>query len=55
MATRKNAKPKTVACPVCRGTGDVPRTVHVGRKRQAVGQQSGFCLNCLGTGLDPDA
>ncbi|MFJ2563882.1 hypothetical protein ACIO02_12925 [Streptomyces sp. NPDC087568] len=53
MATRKNAKPKPVPCPVCEGSGDVPRTVRVGRKRRAVGEQSGFCLNCLGTGVAP--
>ncbi|MEU0859268.1 hypothetical protein ABZ352_28170 [Streptomyces griseofuscus] len=41
-------------CPVCQGTGEVARTVRVGRKRRAVGEQSGLCLNCLGTGADPN-
>ncbi|MFF7330480.1 hypothetical protein ACIQU5_20300 [Streptomyces sp. NPDC090306] len=56
MAARKSAKsttptpPPTVPCPVCKGSGDVPRTVLVGRKRRPAGQQSGFCLNCLGEG-----
>ncbi|WP_225077060.1 hypothetical protein [Streptomyces sp. CoT10] len=50
MATRKNAKPKPASCPDCKGRGEVPTTVLVGRKRRAVGKQSGICLNCLGTG-----
>jgi DnaJ-class molecular chaperone len=40
-------------CPVCKGTGEVSRTVHVGRTRRAVGEQSGLCLKCLGTGEAP--
>jgi DnaJ-class molecular chaperone len=40
-------------CPVCKGTGEVSRTVLVGRKRRAVGKQTGFCLNCLGSGEAP--
>ncbi|WP_199811168.1 hypothetical protein [Streptomyces sp. NRRL F-525] len=40
-------------CPVCHGTGEVSRTVQVGRKRRAVGKQTGFCLNCLGSGEAP--
>ncbi|SFY53466.1 hypothetical protein [Streptomyces sp. F-1] len=50
MATRKNAKRKPVPCPDCGGDGEVSTTVLVGRKRRAVGKQSGFCLTCLGTG-----
>ncbi|EGG49610.1 hypothetical protein SGM_0685 [Streptomyces griseoaurantiacus M045] len=53
MVTRKTAKTVPAVpepCPVCKGTGDVPRTVHVGRKRRPVGEQSGICLHCLGTG-----
>jgi DnaJ-class molecular chaperone len=46
--------PDPVKCPVCDGTGEVSRTVLVGRKRRAVGEQSGLCLNCLGTGNAPD-
>jgi hypothetical protein len=33
----------------------VAATVRVGRKRRPVGQQDGLCLNCLGSGLAPDA
>ncbi|MES9552940.1 MULTISPECIES: hypothetical protein [unclassified Streptomyces] len=43
------------ACKPCGGTGNVPTTVRVGRKRRPVGQQDGLCLNCFGTGTDPDA
>jgi DnaJ-class molecular chaperone len=55
------AKPHTTARqpgakdgPVCKGAGEVSRTVHVGRKRRAVGEQAGLCLNCFGTGQTPD-
>lgn len=37
-------------CPTCKGTGEVSRTVHVGRKRRPVGRQTGICLACLGSG-----
>lgn len=64
MATTKRTTkplPKTPApvepgdCTPCGGTGNVPTTVRVGRKRRPVGQQDGLCLNCLGTGTNPDA
>jgi DnaJ-class molecular chaperone len=55
MASKKTAQPPVPQCPVCRGTGEVSRTVHVGRKRRAVGEQTGLCLNCLGTGEAPSA
>ncbi|WP_167347936.1 MULTISPECIES: hypothetical protein [Streptomyces] len=54
------AAPKTTRsgeaeqCPVCKGTGEVSRTVRVGRKRRTVGKQVGLCLNCLGSGHNPD-
>ncbi|MEU1406946.1 hypothetical protein ABZ471_32165 [Streptomyces sp. NPDC005728] len=56
MATPDTAPPKTDSkeCPVCKGTGEVSRTVRVGRKRRAVGEQAGLCLNCLGSGQSPD-
>ncbi|MFE3598992.1 hypothetical protein [Streptomyces sp. NPDC059142] len=38
------------ACETCKGTGSVASTVLVGRRRRAVGQQDGFCLDCFGTG-----
>ncbi|MFF3515546.1 hypothetical protein [Streptomyces sp. NPDC002573] len=46
-------KPAPAKCPVWDGTGEVSRTVRVGRKRRAVGEQSGLCLNCLGSGEAP--
>ncbi|MFJ8139123.1 hypothetical protein [Streptomyces sp. NPDC096013] len=47
------ADPEPAKCPTCKGTGEVSRTVQVGRKRRAVGKQTGFCLNCLGSGEAP--
>lgn len=59
MARKTTAKGSTpaepVACPVCKGTGSVPVTVRVGRRRRPVGQQDGICLNCFGSGTDPNA
>ncbi|WKV79561.1 hypothetical protein HBB06_16155 [Streptomyces sp. SNU607] len=55
MATRTTKPTEPSACKPCDGTGNVPTTVRVGRKRRPVGQQDGLCLNCLGTGTDPDA
>ncbi|HEY9332725.1 MAG TPA: hypothetical protein VIS09_31525 [Streptomyces sp.] len=57
--TKRTTKPKPPAepapCKPCNGTGNVPTTVRVGRKRRPVGKQDGLCLNCFGTGTDPDA
>ncbi|MFD8728436.1 hypothetical protein [Streptomyces sp. NPDC059258] len=58
--TPKNPAPapapvEPASCQPCGGTGNVAITVRVGRKRRAVGQQDGLCLNCLGSGTDPDA
>lgn len=55
MATRKKAAPEPVPCSDCGGSGEVPTTVLVGRKRRPVGKQTGFCLTCLGTGTATDA
>ncbi|NEB70519.1 hypothetical protein G3I39_26170 [Streptomyces fulvissimus] len=62
MATRrtttkpsKKTPPAPVVCSTCDGSGMVAATVRVGRKRRQVGQQDGLCLNCLGSGLAPDA
>ncbi|OIK06929.1 hypothetical protein BIV23_05450 [Streptomyces monashensis] len=55
-ATRRKAappEPEPAKCPVCKGTGEVSRTVGVGRKHRAVGAQTGLCLNCLGSGDAP--
>ncbi|MFE4380252.1 hypothetical protein [Streptomyces cyaneofuscatus] len=55
---QKNPTPDPVEpapCQPCGGTGNVAITVRVGRKRRPVGQQDGLCLNCLGSGTDPDA
>ncbi|MGW3927762.1 hypothetical protein ACWECC_06640 [Streptomyces microflavus] len=56
----KNLAPDPVAvepasCQPCGGSGNVAITVRVARKRRPVGQQDGLCLNCLGSGTDPDA
>ncbi|WP_328894928.1 hypothetical protein [Streptomyces sp. NBC_00236] len=59
--TKRTTKPKPspadepVPCTPCGGTGNVSTTVRVGRKRRPVGQQDGLCLNCFGSGTDPDA
>ncbi|OPG09416.1 hypothetical protein B1R27_06570 [Streptomyces sp. GKU 895] len=56
MATAKKparpptAEPKPVKCPTCHGTGEVSRTVRVGRRQRVVGRQTGLCLACLGSG-----
>ncbi|MFD8409527.1 hypothetical protein ACFV1G_33195 [Streptomyces anulatus] len=62
MATKRTteppkspATPEPVTCSPCDGSGMVAATVRVGRKRRPVGQQDGLCLNCLGTGANPDA
>jgi DnaJ-class molecular chaperone len=44
------ADPEPAKCPTCKGSGEGSRTVHVGRKRRAVGEQAGLCLTCLGSG-----
>ncbi|WP_199835749.1 MULTISPECIES: hypothetical protein [unclassified Streptomyces] len=56
MAPPKTIRPaaEDTQCPVCKGTGEVSRTVRVGRKRRTVGKQVGLCLNCLGSGHNPD-
>ncbi|MES5819095.1 hypothetical protein [Streptomyces sp. RG80] len=53
--TRRTAKPKPepVKCPACHGTGEVSRAVRVGRKQRVVGEQTGMCLACFGTGEAP--
>ncbi|MBW8800740.1 MAG: hypothetical protein JF597_46420 [Streptomyces sp.] len=53
MATTKNPEPEPEPCQVCKGTGEVSRTVRVGRRHRTVGQQTGLCLNCLGSGEAP--
>ncbi|MFE5174080.1 hypothetical protein [Streptomyces sp. NPDC056634] len=53
MAAKKQTPPRPPAakqCGPCKGTGEVPVSVRVGRKRRVVGQQNGLCLTCLGTG-----
>ncbi|WOX10881.1 hypothetical protein [Streptomyces sp. N50] len=50
---RKTSKPPTKQCPPCKGTGEVYRTIRVGRRQRPVGQQTGICLNCLGSGEIP--
>ncbi|MET8082306.1 hypothetical protein [Streptomyces sp. NPDC005303] len=56
--TRRRAttapKPELAKCPTCKGTGEVSRTVRVGRRQRPVGQQTGLCLACLGSGEATD-
>jgi DnaJ-class molecular chaperone len=52
---RRTAKPEPVKCPTCKGTGEVSRTVRVGRRQRPVGQQTGLCLACLGSGQAPNS
>ncbi|PWI20737.1 hypothetical protein DI272_29695 [Streptomyces sp. Act143] len=52
-ARRKPAAPEPAKCPVCKGSGEVSRTVRVGRRQRVAGQQTGICLNCLGSGEIP--
>lgn len=58
MATRKRTPRKaefeSTPCPACKNEGEVGVTVRVGRKSRVVGQQLGWCLNCGGTGIDPN-
>ncbi|WP_328431502.1 hypothetical protein [Streptomyces sp. NBC_00453] len=49
-ARRKATVPQSAKCGPCNGTGEVARTVRVGRKQRPVGQQTGICLACLGSG-----
>ena len=37
-------------CATCKGSGEISKTVRVGRKHRAVGQQTGLCLTCFGSG-----
>ncbi|MFI6941997.1 hypothetical protein ACIBI4_22225 [Streptomyces sp. NPDC050418] len=56
MATRKprtRKPPAAPKCEPCKGTGEVSRMVRVGRKHREVGEQTGLCLNCFGTGEAP--
>ncbi|WP_095936651.1 hypothetical protein [Streptomyces sp. Tue6028] len=59
MAARKPRKatvpvPAAKQCGPCNGTGEVARTVRVGRTKRPVGQQTGICLACFGTGEATD-
>ncbi|MEU6088064.1 hypothetical protein ABZ865_14805 [Streptomyces sp. NPDC047085] len=53
MTSRKLTEPQAKQCPTCKGTGEVSRTVRVGRRRRTVGRQTGLCLACLGSGEAP--
>ncbi|WP_329119698.1 hypothetical protein [Streptomyces sp. NBC_01465] len=46
--------PPAKQCPTCKGSGEVSRTVRVGRSRRVAGQQAGLCLACLGSGEVPN-
>jgi DnaJ-class molecular chaperone len=53
VAARKTPAPEPAKCPTCHGSGEVSRTVRVGRKRRTIGRQTGLCLACLGSGEAP--
>jgi DnaJ-class molecular chaperone len=56
VAAPKTAVPapaEPAKCPTCKGSGEVSRTVRVGRKHRTVGRQTGICLTCLGSGEAP--
>lgn len=53
--TTAKPEPEPVKCAPCGGTGEVSRTVRVGRKQRVVGQQTGMCLACFGSGEAPAA
>ncbi|MGP3636288.1 hypothetical protein ACTU45_23515 [Streptomyces sp. 24-1644] len=55
ITTKPPTDPAPAACQPCGGSGTVAATVRVGRKRRPVGQQDGLCLNCFGSGTDPDS
>ncbi|MFE0131262.1 hypothetical protein ACFWY6_06725 [Streptomyces sp. NPDC059037] len=53
--TKPPTRPAIVSrpCTPCKGSGEVPITVRVGRKHRVVGKQTGICLACFGTGKAP--
>ncbi|MCX4672855.1 hypothetical protein OG453_40510 [Streptomyces sp. NBC_01381] len=55
MAAKKTPARKLTAakCKPCKGTGEVSRPVRVGRKHRVVGEQTGMCLACFGSGEAP--
>lgn len=56
MAARKPRKAAAAPakCRVCKGSGEVSIKVRVGRKQRPVGDQTGLCLTCLGSGEATD-
>lgn len=50
IAATKPAPAELIPCKACKGTGEVSRTVYVGRKRRPAGEQTGMCLSCYGAG-----
>ncbi|MFJ5534492.1 hypothetical protein [Streptomyces sp. NPDC093261] len=55
---RKTAppKPEPAKCPGCDGNGEITEAVRVGSRKGRItdDRQSGLCLTCWGTGLDPN-
>ncbi|WP_425833753.1 hypothetical protein [Streptomyces fractus] len=45
---------KAPKCRVCKGSGEVSIKVRVGRKQRPVGDQTGLCLTCFGSGEATD-
>ncbi|RFU82768.1 hypothetical protein DY218_31435 [Streptomyces triticagri] len=46
----RTRRPRPAPCEPCKGAGEVSRLVRVGRSRRVIGEQTGMCLACLGTG-----
>lgn len=51
MPKRVERKTNPAPCGTCGGSGEVSKTVRVGRRHRNVGEQAGLCLACMGTGI----
>jgi DnaJ-class molecular chaperone len=49
-AAKKIGAREPEKCPACKGSGEVSKTVRVGRRHRTVGEQTGLCLACFGSG-----
>ncbi|RII15347.1 hypothetical protein DSC45_14365 [Streptomyces sp. YIM 130001] len=50
----RTRRPQPTPCPTCKGTGEASRLIRTGPLRRVVGEQTGMCLACLGTGHAPE-
>ncbi|MGW3140268.1 hypothetical protein [Streptomyces sp. NPDC001139] len=58
-ATRRktaSVEPQPAKCPDCDGRGEITEAVKVGARKGRVtdDRQTGLCLTCWGTGVDPN-